>query len=439
MNQNFNRKIIHMCLALLALMIGHWHWIFVLGSVLIIIIFNLFILPNLKMDIYSFRESDKPFYRSSLVMYPVSVLFLMIFYAKPYVTAGVWGIMGFGTGISAIVERIVSEKKLPWNKNKSWEWLAAFILSAFVASYLFLLWSDTAGGLSGYDIFLLSVIAAVISGFVISRDLGIDENVLIALAGGVVMYLFSFIVANTFVMGIIVSLVVMGIAYLIKAVNKSGAIFGFIAGWIIYLVLGLAGYAVFFAYIVLYYLSYAWGYKNKIEDGLISDRGFIIGGREMYSSLLLPIVFVLIYSRWKIKLWLYLYVVSLSAPMFNVAAAQLGRTFARYPVLISSFRRVEVGMKGAISFWGILAGLIATLIYLFFAVYHLSFSYIFVLLMIISALISNLAKSYYYTMLADGFEPNKEMMNMLNSILCSVIFVIIYLPFVIRNVPPAGN
>ena len=433
MKQDFNRKIIHMCLALLTLMIGHWHWVFVFGSVLLILIFNLLILPNLKIDIYSYTDSDKPFYRSSLIMYPLSILFLMIFYAKPYVTASVWAVMGFGTGVSAISEQIISKNKLPWNKEKSWEWLFAFIVSSFISAYLFLSWTDTVGALSGYNIFLLSVIVSVICGFVTSRNFGVDENALIAVAGGIVMYLFSFIVANNFVMGILVSLAVMGLGYLVNAVDIKGGIFGFAFGWLIYLILGLAGYSLFFVYILFYYISYIWKYKDKIDEGLIQSKEYIIGVREIYSSLLLPVLFLLIYWRWKGNLLLYLFVGSLSAPLFNVVAAQLGRQFTRHPFLISTFRKAEAGTKGAISVLGTLAGIIATMLYLIFAQYHLSLPLVIVLLILIATIVSNLLKSYYYTMLAEGFEPNKELMNITHTILWSIIFIIIYLLGLIKG------
>lgn len=433
MKQDLNRTIIHMCLALLALIIGHWHWAFVFIVILLMLGFNLLILPKLKIDIYSYNDSDKPFYRSSLIIYPLSLLFLMIFYAKPYVIAGVWAVMGFGLGISAISEQIISRKKLPWNKEKSWEWLLAFIISSFIASYLFISWSDTAGELSGYNIFLLSIIVSIICGFVVSRDFGIDSNALIAVVGGVVMYLFSFIVANNFVMGIIVSLAVMALAFIIKAVNKIGAIIGFIFGWVIYLVLGLAGYAIFFIYILFYYISVIWGYKDKVEEGLIEERRYIIKSGEIYSSLLLPAILVLIYWKWQAHLWLYLFAGSLSASLFNAVSAQLGRYFTHHPVLISNFRRVKAGTKGAISIWGTLAGIVATILYLLFAQYYLSLPFVVVILMLIAVFISNLLKSYYYTMLAEGFEPNKELMNIFHAVLCSIIFIVIYLPVVIKG------
>jgi len=73
------------------------------------------------------------------------------------------------------------------------------------------------------------------------------------------------------------------------------------------------------------------------------------------------------------------------------------------------------------------------MLYLIFAQYHLSLPLVIVLLMLIATIVSNLLKSYYYTMLAEGFEPNKELMNITHTILWSIIFIIIYLLGLIKG------
>src|SRR4029077_16673897 len=75
-------------------------------------------------------------YDAGIVLYPAAVCALILIFNWHIALAAVaWVILAFGDGSATLVGRAMPIAPLPWNRDKSWGGLIAFILIGGAASY----------------------------------------------------------------------------------------------------------------------------------------------------------------------------------------------------------------------------------------------------------------------------------------------------------------
>ena len=129
------RKAVHIAMGGFALAL---RWLTPLGAIAcaaFALLFNLFALHRLtKKSLLRPDEKARGISRG-IVIYPAAVLvLLLIFHDRLELAAAVWGLIAFGDGMAGIAGLSIGGPKLPWNRDKSWAGLLAFIAWGTAAS-----------------------------------------------------------------------------------------------------------------------------------------------------------------------------------------------------------------------------------------------------------------------------------------------------------------
>ncbi len=132
------RRLIHVSMAGFALVIGRLPPWLVVACILAALLFNLFLLqPLTRGKLEKDREKARG-YALGLLAYPGGLLLvsLVFFEAQVYLAVG-WGAMAFGDSAASWAGKRWGHP-LPWNPQKSWAGLAAFVLVGTPLTWLLL-------------------------------------------------------------------------------------------------------------------------------------------------------------------------------------------------------------------------------------------------------------------------------------------------------------
>lgn len=168
-----------------------------------LVAFNVLLLPRLpgsKRFLYRADERERG-YSAGILLYPVSVFLLILLFPLP-VAASMWGMLSVGDGMATLVGSRVGKRPLPWNPGKTLEGLLGFMAgSAPAAAFLFwwtvpnagsspAWWSsllDVFQSLNVTGILFITMIASVVSAFIETFKLPVDDNITAPLGGACVM------------------------------------------------------------------------------------------------------------------------------------------------------------------------------------------------------------------------------------------------------------
>src|SRR5579862_6502920 len=107
--------------------------------------FNAAVLPRIAPHLFREQEKSKKFF-SGVITYPLTVLILMLAcpWSKKEIAAGAWAVLAFGDSFSNLIGRRWGRWKLPWNRNKSYVGLIAFIVMGHFGATLWMFWVNPA-------------------------------------------------------------------------------------------------------------------------------------------------------------------------------------------------------------------------------------------------------------------------------------------------------
>src|SRR5437879_1606337 len=117
-----SRKIVQMAMLIFAFLLPFLTWIQAAGCAVMMLVFNVFILPQLDVDLRK-RAADATSANAptGVVFYPISVLVLILLYRHDmYIVGAVWAIMSLGDGMASVVGEALRQPTLPWNREKTW-------------------------------------------------------------------------------------------------------------------------------------------------------------------------------------------------------------------------------------------------------------------------------------------------------------------------------
>jgi dolichol kinase len=130
------RKLVHLAMTTFAILL---RWLvpwqaaaLAIGAILL----NWVVLPLSGMDRGLGRHGEH--YVSGVKLYPVGVLIVVVLFPLPIAAAG-WAALGVGDFASTVFGRKFGRTHLPWNKEKTWAGMIAFVIAAVPAG-AFLLW-----------------------------------------------------------------------------------------------------------------------------------------------------------------------------------------------------------------------------------------------------------------------------------------------------------
>ena len=365
------RQILHVTMAAFALLLPYLTWPQAAGLAAIALGFNAFALARVAPEIM--RATDKQGIRAGVLFYPLSVLLLVLaFPMRLDIVAAAWGVMAFGDGFATLAGRSVGGRRLPWNPEKSWAGLIAFVLAGSVAAVALSLWVAPAVTPNPPILFSVwaPVIAAIVAGLIETLPIGVDDNLSVpAIAGAVLWFVAQFNwvgpgnnLAIDLGIGVIVSIPLAFAAWRAGSLTAGGALVGVLFASVIYAGLYLAGLLVLAVALALTLVSSRAGRSRKAALGAEEARGERRGVGNIVANCLigtLGAVLELFSSDWGLELTGAWFVAGIAAGASDTVASEIGKAWGGTPRSFPTWQRVPPGTPGAISIAGTIAGMSA--------------------------------------------------------------------------------
>jgi uncharacterized protein (TIGR00297 family) len=304
---------------------------------------------------------------AGIVIYPAAVLALILVFRNHLAVAAIaWVILAFGDGAATIAGKRFGGPRIPWNRDKSWSGSAAFVIAGLAGAYAIAIWMVFP--------YSLAIVTAVVSAAVVeSLALGVDDNLTVPAAAAVALaalamhpfHPYSPPLASLWWLGANTVLALAG--YLLRSVDLSGAVGGWILGTIILLGAGAPMYIALLTFFVIGTAATKLGYRRKAAAGLAQEKGGRRGFGHAFSNVGVATICAIAFSRWSRTHWpidaafiIYMMGIgSLATAAADTTASEIGQLLGRRTFLPLTFRKVPVGTEGAISVEGTVAGIVA--------------------------------------------------------------------------------
>ena len=354
------RKSIHIAIGFAAISLKYLPWRLAAAVAAVFVVVNWLVLHRIVGNRVARHARG---YDAGIVLYPAAVCALILIFNWHIALAAVaWVILAFGDGSATVVGRAMPIAKLPWNRDKSWGGLIAFVLIGGAASYAI---SRFFGGVGTN-----AVLAAVlVSAFVESLPLGINDNITVPASAGAVLATMGI---RPFVGSVLhppiawpwiaVNTVLAILGFALRTVDVSGLITGWLLGTIVILGGGPPLYVALLAFFVVGTACTRLGYARKASAGLAQERGGRRGGGHAFANVGVAAICAVACWRGLGLVPLFMGIASLATAAADTAGSEIGQLIGKRAFLPLTFRRVERGTEGAISIEGTLAGAIGALV-----------------------------------------------------------------------------
>jgi len=166
-------------------------------------------------------------------------------------------------------------------------------------------------------------------------------------------------------LGVFLALIIVILSFKAKFLNFSGSVATFILAVLIF---GFGGWKWSVPILVFFIISSLLSkagkkrkekFKNTFEKSGVRDYAQVVANGGLAG------LFIFIHIFHPEPLYYHLYLVSLAAANADTWATEIGVLFKTTPRMITSFKKVEPGVSGAISFFGTFASFLGSLIIAF--------------------------------------------------------------------------
>ena len=433
------RKLVHMGMGAFALLL-RWltPWQAMLMAVAALIL-NSFFLHRITRGALLRPEERASAYSRGVVLYPAMLLLtFIVFRSRLELAAGVWALLAVGDGMATLSGLALGGPRLPWNPRKTWAGLVAFVLFGTGASAWVIRWvqragtwtlggSVASGGLltlgesdvSGRigDTFLLGgpvgaasatgvaaasgslsflvigcLVATTAAALAESMDTKADDNILVPVVGGGVLWVATLVdpgllvaggAAETgvggalaaadgargawpavWLTGVAITMPITAVAYFARAVDRSGAVAGVLLATVLYAYAAWPGLVLLGGLMVVGAGVTRLGYARKEALGVAEGRGGRRGMGSVVANAGAGVAFAFLagvtpYSG----AFTLAMVAAFATALFDTTATEFGQAFGRRHVLVTTWRAVPEGTTGGVSVAGTMAGVLgATLL-----------------------------------------------------------------------------
>lgn len=360
------RKALHILFGAFAFSLRWLTWWQAAIVAVLAIVNNFLILPRLAGRHVARHERG---YDVGIILYPCAVLALiLVFHDRLAIAGAAWAILAFGDGFATIAGKAIRGPRLPWNRDKSWSGLIAFVAFGAVgahAAYLFLGPPKT---------FLhpavIIVVTVMIAAFVESLPLEVDDNLTVPLAASLALVGLTLVqsvpdldTSRAAIGWLIANTLLAVVGYVAKSVNVSGMIGGWALGAILIVCGGWPLYVALLVFFVIGSGGTKLGYRRKASEGLAQEEGGRRGFRHAFANVGVATILALLLSTaesW--NLLLFAAIASLATAAADTTGSEIGQLFGRRAFLPLSFKPVPRGTEGAVSVEGTLASLVASFV-----------------------------------------------------------------------------
>ena len=403
------------------------------------LVFNLLLLPRLGgRQIYRPSDVARGF-PLGILLYPLSVLLLILtFPSRLDIVAVAWAILAVGDGTATLVgHQATTNRRLPWNPDKSVAGTTAFIVFAGVAGVTLAWWvRPSVTPLPPIAFTLLAPLAAaILAGFVESIPVKLDDNLSVPATAAVVVWVGSLMTPESLtgareaaIAALPMALAVNGatavLGYLAKSVSVSGAIGGAAVGTIIYVGGGAGAWVLLFVTFLAASITSRMGLKRKVVLGIAEERGGRRGaGNAIANCGVAAIAAIVALTTPYTSQALVALVTALTAGGSDTVASEIGKAWGRRTVLVPTFARVPPGTSGAISAEGTVAGLLGASALAVFGAAVSLIPWSMVLVVVLGATIGSFAESLMGATLEERGVVNNDVLNFVNTAIAALAAV----------------
>jgi len=380
------RKALHVGMGAAALLL---RWLDPLEAALLALaalLFNLTLLHRLTAGRLLRGEERPRAFSAGVALYPVMLLATVaVGFRRLDLVAAVWGLLAVGDGMAAVCGLLIGGPRLPWNPRKTWAGLVGFVLYGTAAAAFLLRWtqrgvldvpahaawtsaaflSDASGLLAG------CAAAALAAGLAESAATRLDDNVVVPVVGGAVLWIASLVdpalLAGAGLLdpqrlasGAGIGAALAALAWAVGAATPAGAVVGWILAAALYGAAGGAGLLVLSVVVATTTAATRAGRRRKRALGLAQTHGGRRGPAHVLANLGVAVVAALLARITPYRgACEVAFVAALASAACDTVATELGQAWGRRPVSLPTLRRVAAGTPGAISLVGTLAGLVA--------------------------------------------------------------------------------
>ena len=409
------RKLVHVGMggcALLLRWLTPWQAVFMGVAALIL---NSFFLHGITRGALLRPEERASGFSRGVVLYPaILLLTFIVFRSRLELAAGIWALLAVGDGMATLSGLALRGPRLPWNPKKTWSGLVAFVLFGTAASAWVIRWvqragtwtvggSDASGGaltLGGSDAsgrigdaFLLGgtvgdagaagvpgslsflvigcLVATTAAALAESLDTKADDNIVVPVVGGAVLWVATLVdpLASpagptgswpaVWLTGVAITVPITGVAYIARAVDRSGAVAGVLLATVLYAYAAWPGLVMLGGLMVVGTGVTRLGYARKEALGVAEGRGGRRGIGSVVANAGSGVAFAFLagvtpYSG----AFTLAMVAAFATALFDTTATEFGQAFGGRHVLVSTWRAVPEGTPGGVSVVGTMAGVL---------------------------------------------------------------------------------
>ncbi len=368
-------------------------------------------------------------FSGGVVLYPgILLLTFVVFGSRLELAAGIWALLAVGDGMAALAGLALGGPRLPWNPKKTWSGLVAFVLFGTTASAWIIRWTQQAGswtlagglvpgglltlggnepstrigasflldaslgeagytGVPGSWSFLLigCFVATTAAALAESMDTNVDDNILVPVVGGTVLWMATLVDPGSFgaggvamssvpdslaaptggagswpgawLRGVAITVPITALAYVARAVDRAGAVVGVALAIVLYVYAAWPGLVMLGGLMVIGTGVTRLGYARKEALGVAEGSG----GRRGIGSILantgagVAFAFLAAATPYSEPFTIAM-VAAFATSLFDTTATEIGQAFGRRHILIATWRTVPEGTVGGVSVAGTLAG-----------------------------------------------------------------------------------
>jgi len=369
------RKLVHVAVGGIAFAVRPLGFLGAVACAVAAILHNAFLFPRYGgKNLWREGETARG-YALGIVLYPVTVLLLLLLYAQRLeVAAAIWGILAFGDGFAAIVGQTLGRgNPLPWNPRKSWAGTLAYWVFGGAGAYVLLQWTSRGAYPAGFALAVAAATAAFAAALE-SQAQGLDDNFGVPLVSSLLLVSlletqghWELITSAAFQaragVGLAVNLALAALAFATGGVGVAGALVGTLLGTVIWAFAGWPAFVLLFLFFVLGTAATKLGYERKAAAGIAQEKGGRRGPGNALSKTSIPALAAVFAATTAHPV---LFLLSLAGAFATAASdtvsSEIGKAFGRRTFLITTLRPVPRGTDGAVSLEGTLAGVAASLV-----------------------------------------------------------------------------